>query len=110
GLRERLVRDNVILCGDAAGLTHPVTGAGIPQAVLSGALAGRASAQAARTGNVQSLIDYESEIRAHYGGALGHALAKRRLMTRLWDHQDFSSTCEQTWIAFKGYSRRVRSC
>ncbi|CAO0820867.1 hypothetical protein DFAR_1990006 [Desulfarculales bacterium] len=36
GPRADWVRKGVILGGDAAGLTHPVSGAGIPQAVLSG--------------------------------------------------------------------------
>ena len=34
----------MLLAGDAAGLTNPVTGAGIASAVQSGALAGRAAA------------------------------------------------------------------
>jgi hypothetical protein len=62
-----------------------------------------------KTGDAQSLLDYESQIRAHYGGVLRHAVAKRRLMMQRWNDQDFQATCEQTWIAFKGYSRRLRS-
>jgi digeranylgeranylglycerophospholipid reductase len=109
GLRESLVHDTAVLCGDAAGLTHPITGAGIPQAVFSGTLAGQAAARAVKTGNAHSLFDYESQIRAHYGGVLRHAVAKRRLMMQCWNEPDFQSTCERTWIAFKGYSRRLRS-
>ena len=39
-----LERTAVLLAGDAAGLTNPVTGAGIASAAQSGALAGRAAA------------------------------------------------------------------
>ena len=39
----RLAHTAVLLAGDAAGLTNPVTGAGIASAVQSGALAGRAA-------------------------------------------------------------------
>lgn len=107
GLRERLVHDNTIFCGDAAGLTHPVSGAGVPQAVISGVQAGRAAAMAALTGNTAHLAEYESDIRSHFGGVLNHALSKRRIMTTQWPTDDFPTLCEQTWIAFKGYRKRV---
>ncbi len=41
------VRGNLLLVGDAAGQTHPVTGAGIFSAVTCGAMAGRWAARAA---------------------------------------------------------------
>ncbi len=47
----------MIFCGDAAGLTHPITGAGIPQAAFSGDLAGRATAAAVKAGTHQPLKD-----------------------------------------------------
>jgi digeranylgeranylglycerophospholipid reductase len=108
GPRERLVRGNVIFCGDAAGLTHPVTGAGIAQAVVSGAHAGRAAGLALRSGGHEPVDSYEKEMLGRYRGVLMHALSKRRLMNRLWDAADFRSTCEQTWIGFRGYRTRVK--
>ncbi len=108
GLRTSVVRDNVIFCGDAAGLTHPITGAGVPQAVFSGRLAGVSAAAAVKTGDRKHLQDYENEIRGHYAGVLGHALAKRTLMMSRWWDDDFAAVCKQTWIAFKGYRKRVR--
>ncbi len=108
GLRENLVVDDVIFCGDAAGLTHPITGAGIPQAVLSGELAGRTAATALKTDSKESLTDYEANIRATYDGVINHALSKRSFMTQHWHDQDFEITCEQTWIGFKGYRKRFR--
>lgn len=108
GPRESLVMQNVIFCGDAAGLTHPITGAGIPQAVFSGTMAGGAVASALKTGGSGPLEDYEAEMRGRYGGVLCHALSKRTVMMRHWQDSDFTATCERNWISFKGYRKRVR--
>jgi digeranylgeranylglycerophospholipid reductase len=108
GLRDSLVVDEVLFCGDAAGLTHPISGAGIPQAVISGRLVGRAVVNALKTGDRAHLKGYESQIRGQYRGVIGHALAKRHLMTRDWNAPDFEELCEETWIGFKGYRKRVR--
>ncbi len=108
GLRDSLVVGKVIFCGDAAGLTHPITGAGIPQAVFSGRQAGQAAVNALKTGDSNHLNLYEEEIRGRYEGIIRHALAKRRLMTGNWDTDVFEALCEETWIGFKGYRKRVR--
>ena len=107
GMRAELTRGNVLLCGDAAGLTHPITGAGIPQAIFSGDLAGRTAAEALRAGNQQPLVEYKEAIRSWYGGVIRHAAAKRAVMMQLWGHEDFPRVCEETWIGFKGYRKRV---
>jgi digeranylgeranylglycerophospholipid reductase len=109
GMRSELVRGNVMFCGDAAGLTHPITGAGIPQAVVSGTMAGRFAAQSLKSGSHRPLLEYQSEMVAMYRGVLGHARSKRDVMTQRWNEPDFLGTCEQTWIGFKGYRKRVRS-
>lgn len=109
GLRGRLVQGSVIFCGDAAGLTHPISGAGIPQAVFSGTLAGSLSVSALRSGNVKPLRDYEVEIKGRYQGIMDHALSKRLVMMRDWNDPDFERTCEHSWIGFKGYRKRVRA-
>lgn len=109
GLRKELVMDDVMFCGDAAGLTHPITGAGIPQAILSGELAGRAAAAALKTESREPLIEYQNQIRGTYNGIINHALSKRAYMMRSWNDQDFVATCEQTWIGFKGYKKRIRN-
>ncbi len=109
GIRSRLVQGNVIFCGDAAGLTHPITGAGIPQAVFSGELAGRAASEALKSGEEAPLTEYIQEILGRYSGVINHALSKRRLMMDRRDDPDFEETCRQTWMAFKGYRKRVRA-
>lgn len=108
GVRTELVRRNVVLAGDAAGLTHPITGAGAPQAMISGELAGLAAVKAIKQGKTDNLSDYEREIRGIYSGALNHAISKRKLMIDMWSDNNMKSICSQTWIAFEGYRKRVR--
>jgi digeranylgeranylglycerophospholipid reductase len=67
----------VLLAGDAAGLTNPVTGAGIASAVQSGALAGRAAADRL-CGRPRALDDYEEELGDIFDAALGRAVRRRR--------------------------------
>jgi len=109
GLREELVVRDVLFCGDAAGLTHPITGAGIAQAVFSGELAGRAAAEALQTGRRAALADYDREVRARFSGVLAHALSKKRFLSDNWDSPDFRAICQRTWITFRGYHKRERA-
>jgi len=67
----------VLLAGDAAGLTNPVTGAGIASAVQSGTLAGRAAVDWLG-GRANALDDYEEELGDIFDAALGRALRRRR--------------------------------
>jgi digeranylgeranylglycerophospholipid reductase len=108
GLRTNLVSGNTLFCGDAAGLTHPISGAGIPQAIFSGTLAGAALVAALKSGDSKPLAEYENEVRGRYQGILDHALAKRLVMMARWNDPDFENTCDETWIGFKGYRKRVR--
>ena len=67
----------VLLAGDAAGLTNPVTGAGIASAVQSGTLAGRAAADF--LGDCAGAVDgYEEELGDIFDAALHRALRRRR--------------------------------
>ncbi|MFH0825443.1 MAG: NAD(P)/FAD-dependent oxidoreductase [Pseudomonadota bacterium] len=108
GLRKKLVVENAVFCGDAAGLTHPITGAGIAQAVFSGTEAGLAAAKAVKSGEAAPLEAYEHDIFVRYKGVTSHAAAKRKAMEHSWDLGDLSEASRQWWIAFKGYRRRVR--
>ncbi len=73
----RLGRTAVLLAGDAAGVTNPVTGAGIASAVQSGTLAGRAGADFV-AGRGRALDEYEQELGDLFDAALGRALRRRR--------------------------------
>ncbi len=65
-----------LLAGDAAGLTNPVTGAGIAAAVQSGLRAGHAAA-AWLDGNTRALDHYEDDLAELFDAALTRALARR---------------------------------
>lgn|GEM_PF-119701 len=107
GPRHSLLRGNVLFCGDAAALTHPVTGAGVSQAIISGDLAGRLIATAMTTDTPEAVTEYDAEMKSHFGNVMRHALSKRRLMIAQWDHHDFETICRSTWIAYKGYKKRT---
>jgi digeranylgeranylglycerophospholipid reductase len=73
----RLGAVRVMLAGDAAGLTNPVTGAGIASAVQSGTLAGHAAVDWLG-GRTTALGCYEEELGDIFDAALGRALRRRR--------------------------------
>ena len=93
----------VLLAGDAAGLTNPVTGAGIPAAVMSGALAGEAAARWI-AGTADALDDYNEEIEDLFGASLRRAVRRRREQ-----EQAFAAAIPQPadlrrgWIAYPEY-------
>lgn len=101
GPRRELARQNVLLAGDAAGLTHPVTGAGIPQAVFSGLEAGRAAVHLAG-GRAEAGGEYQQKVLARYGGHLARGVAARREMELGWDNGGFSELMAHTWPAWSG--------
>ena len=93
----------VLLAGDAAGLTNPVTGAGIPAAVMSGAMAGEAAARWI-AGTADALDDYNEEIEDLFGASLRRAVQRRREL-----EQGFAAAIPQPadlrrgWIAYPEY-------
>ncbi len=72
----RLGSVRVMLAGDAAGLTNPVTGAGIASAVQSGTFAGHAAVDLLG-GRASALGGYEEELGDIFDAALGRALRRR---------------------------------
>jgi geranylgeranyl reductase family protein len=99
--------DRALLAGDAAGLTHPITGGGIHQALVSGDLAGRAAA--AFVGGDEGALDgYEGAFDDLFELHLGRALDRRREMLAGWDgalgYPDaFGRLARRGWIGFKEY-------
>ena len=93
----------VLLAGDAAGLTNPVTGAGIPAAVMSGALAGESAARWI-AGAADALDDYNEDIEDLFGASLRRAVQRRREL-----EQAFAAAIPQPadlrrgWIAYPEY-------
>jgi len=88
GLRERLVVGNALFVGDAAGLTHPITGAGIAAAELSGEAAGASIAQALNS-EPNALNSYEEDVRDQFQTTIDRAAACSIVM---WATQYFTIT------------------
>jgi geranylgeranyl reductase family protein len=93
----------VLLAGDAAGLTNPVTGAGINSAVLSGRRAGQYAGEFL-SGNRQADRDYLEELEDLFKPALDRALKRRGELMEKFDtgmptHEDL----RRGWIAYPQY-------
>ena len=105
GLREHLVIGNVLFVGDAAGLTHPITGAGIAAAILSGECAGQAAVQFLQAKHSDALNEYEAEMRDQFEPSLMRAAARRQRLNQQWhtDAAQEDTMHRQAWIAFPEY-------
>lgn len=103
-LSGRLGRVPVLLAGDAAGLTNPVTGAGISAAVISGALAGRAAASWA-AGDADAMEDYRDEVTAIFGPSIERARQRRTDLLACYarDGLPTPAALRQGWIAYPQY-------
>ena len=102
---DSVVRGNMMLAGDAAGHAHPITGAGISNAILAGRLAGKWAVEAVRRGDLSALQGYEGELREELGETLKHGDRRRRLLERDWDR--LSEILPYCWIAFREYFQEI---
>lgn len=98
---RRAVHGNVLLVGDAAGHTHPITGAGIANAVVCGQMAGKWAAEAVEKGDVSLLHQYDDQWQDLFQTTLDHAHGRRQTMESCW--QDFTGTVRSCWIGFREY-------
>jgi len=105
GLRPHLVVGNAMFVGDAAGLTHPITGAGIPAAVSSGERAGLAAASLLLDGERDALDAFEDDIRDQFQATLERAVQRRRWLNQHWLRPEAGDDAVQRkgWIAFPEY-------
>lgn len=106
GLREPLALGDVLFVGDAAGLTHPVTGAGIAAAVASGEAAA-AAARAYIDGDAAAFAQYAEDIADQFGESLQRAVLRRAELARLWRTAAAADDASHRrgWIAFDEYYR-----
>ncbi|HEY5637251.1 MAG TPA: NAD(P)/FAD-dependent oxidoreductase [Burkholderiales bacterium] len=104
GLRPHLVEGPAVFVGDAAGFTHPITGAGIAPAVVSGERAGGAIA-AYLAGNSAAFDTYDEEMREEFGPSLARGLAARRRLDAVWNTPAGMDDAVHRggWIAFDEY-------
>ncbi len=101
GLRPQLVIGSALLVGDAAGLTHPISGAGIAAAVVSGELAGRAVVRALAGAGEAALVEYATELHEQFGPSLARAVARREGL--LDGDLDADAVQRRGWFAFPEY-------
>ncbi len=94
----------VLLAGDAAGLTNPVTGAGITAAVISGALAGHA-ASGWLQGDAGALDDYTDELGDLFGASLARARRRREEILAQYDAGQVPTPAalRRGWVAYPEY-------
>lgn len=96
---------NIILVGDAGGLVHPITGAGIASAVLSGKLAAGFAWHALVENDLRLLAEYELECNEFFFDAFDLAHQKRKLLEEYWQRGSYelSEALKWGWIAFEEY-------
>lgn len=82
------VGENIILAGDAAGQTDPMTGGGIVQAIVCGKIAGITAAEAVRENDLHLLHQYEIKWHHLFENDLERKWAKRQFLESHWDELD----------------------
>ena len=104
------IRGKVMLVGDAAGHAHPVTGAGIFNAVLGGEIAGRIAAESVLKGDAAHLESYDAEWRRAFGDSLAYGALKRAFLEEHWSGPDhsFEDLIRKTWVGFREYYKDRR--
>lgn len=95
------VKENVLLAGDAAGQTDPLTGGGIVQALICGKIAGRTAAEAVKNNDLDLLHTYEVEWRSLFENDLKRTYEKRQFLESHWDELD--SIIGKGWTLNKGH-------
>jgi len=105
GLRECLVVGDVLFVGDAAGLTHPITGAGISAAVVSGERAGQAAAERLLEDDEDAFAEFEEDVRDQFEVTLQRAVERRNFLDTCWrtDKARQDGPMRRGWIAFDEY-------
>jgi len=102
---RKTVFENILLVGDAAGHAHPITGAGILNAVIGGEIAGRVAVESIDRGDLRHLKNYETEWQEILGKPLSYGALKRKFLEEGWNQPDvdFEGLIRKTWVGFKEY-------
>jgi len=104
GLRSPLAYRDVVFVGDAGGLTHPITGAGIAPAVVTGEMAGEA-VTAFLDGDSGALDEYADDVYDLYAESLERAVERRAELESIWHTPEANedAVLRRGWIAFTEY-------
>ncbi|RLG51422.1 MAG: NAD(P)/FAD-dependent oxidoreductase, partial [Thermoproteota archaeon] len=87
GFLKQLVKDNLLVVGDAARQVNPLHGGGVYEAMTAGKLAGQAIAKALHEGDLRLLREYESMWWSTHGKRLERILKVRRFAEKLSDDE-----------------------
>lgn len=104
---KRMVDDNVLAVGDAAGLVMPSNGGGISQAIISGVFAAETGSAHLKEGT--PLGRYEDRVRSSMGPALRNSLRSKR-MAYLMMHGDLLTDVLLRILGPIGGIRRAMEC
>lgn len=112
GISPELVKSNIMIIGDAAGLCNPITGAGNFNAAVSAKIASEYIKKAISTGDSDILKEAGKEINNFFNISLSRAKNKRVILEEGWSGDNFEDLIKKTWISFKDYWQRgkVKSC
>ena len=103
GPRIRTQQTNLMLVGDAAGHTHPISGEGIFQAIVAGNMAGSLAVDSIQTGDLKVLTQYPDLCAKRFGDFIQRGLQKKVEYNRDWEKREFSELVRKTWFAFPEY-------
>jgi len=111
GMAGCTVKRGFVLAGDAAGLSNPVTGAGIYNALLSADIAARRIGEALKKSDISLLGRIGEDYRETFAASLNRAAAKRDEMLSRWpegtgSRDDFARMVRETWVSFRPYWER----
>jgi digeranylgeranylglycerophospholipid reductase len=89
GQIKQTINDGLLLVGDAARQSDPLTGAGIVAAMDAGKIAGEVAIKAHQTGDfsIRILKEYEDRWRATIGKEIARSLQVKNLLIKLNDEQ-----------------------
>jgi digeranylgeranylglycerophospholipid reductase len=107
-------KNGLILCGDAAGLCNPITGAGIYNAIYSAKLASEIIAKALSKNDISILQETKEIYNSQFGNSINRALGKKHIQKNNWPcslpdingshgNIEFLDLVRQTWISLRDY-------
>lgn len=103
GPRGRMQRENLMLVGDAAGHTHPISGEGIFPAIVAGKIAAALAVDSIRGGDVKLLNQYHLQCSTRFGEFTQRGLARKVEYHSKWEKGDFPALVRRSWFAFPEY-------
>lgn len=103
GILPVIYSRNILLVGDAAGLTDPITGSGNYPAIVSGKYAGEAAADAVLKKDLSLLQGYPEKVTGLFGQVMARAREKRRFMEEKWDEIGLNRLIPRVWVGFGEY-------